>query len=138
AMARPVSPAREIIAVVSDAKYRSLREPVPPTIYYRWRAGVFVLHARTRGRPEELIEPVRQALASLEPQLPFYEVRTLAEDVDASLWAERFLARVSVASSAGAVAIALVGLYGALAYAVAQGKREIGIRLALGAGRNDV
>src|SRR6185295_16122539 len=54
------------------------------------------------------------------------------------LWAEHFLARVSVGFGVFAVAIALLGVYGTLAYAVAQRKREIGIRMALGAGRRDI
>ncbi|PYV18413.1 MAG: hypothetical protein DMG07_04015, partial [Acidobacteria bacterium] len=138
---KPAEPELEIIGIVSDAKYRSLRERVPPIVYYRWTARGwqnFVLHVRSGIRPEELIEPVRQALGDLEPRLPFYEVRTLAEDVRNSLWAENFLARVSAGFSVLAVAIALLGVYGTLAYAVAQRKREIGIRMALGAGPRDI
>ena len=81
-----------VIGVVSDAKYRSLREPVPPTVYPLWSTSwgpALVLHVRTRGRPAALIEPVRRALHAIDPRLPFYEVRTLAQEVEVSLWAER-------------------------------------------------
>src|SRR5262249_47658563 len=130
-----------IIGVVGDAKYRSLRERVPPTFYVPWMARGwqnFILHVRTLNRLESLIEPVRQALHDLEPRLPFYEVRTLADDVTTSLWSEIFLARVSGGFGIIAVTIALLGMYGTLAYAVQQQKREYGIRIALGASPTDI
>src|SRR4029077_12496050 len=63
---------------------------------------------------------------------------TLAEEVDASLWAERVLAWLSTAFSITAAVLAALGIYGTLAYAIAQRKREVGIRVALGAGAADV
>jgi MacB-like periplasmic core domain len=80
-------PRYEIIGVVNDAKYRSLREPVPPVLYnlYTRSSGdSFVLCVRTRMQPGSLIQPVRRALAALDPALPFIEIHTLAEEVDAS------------------------------------------------------
>ncbi len=70
---------------------------------------------------------------SIDPRLPFDEIHTLAEEVDVSLWPERTLAWLSVAFSVAAAALAALGIFGALAYAIAQMKREIGIRVALGA-----
>lgn len=136
-------PDRVIIGVVSDAKYRSLREPVPPTVYdfapvALKTGGSFVLHVRTRGRPEELVEPVRRALAGLEPGLPFYEIHTLQEEVDDSLWAERVLAWLSSCFGGAAVVLVLMGIYATLAFAVAQARREVGIRIALGAQASDI
>jgi predicted permease len=78
----------EIIGVVSDAKYRSLREPIPPTVYNPVVDGFqygFILHVRTGQRPETIVAPVREALRSLDPELPFIEVRTLRDEVEASL-----------------------------------------------------
>jgi predicted permease len=126
----------QIVGVVSDAKYRSMREVMKPTVYHVWQPDDnvgFILHVRTRRDPKAIIMPVRNALRSMEPRLPFDEIRTLAEEVDASLWAERMLAWLSAAFSAIAAAMAALGVFGGLAYAIAQSKREIGIRIALGA-----
>jgi predicted permease len=132
-----------IIGIVGDAKYRSLREPVPPTVYQlrfsdpRW-VDSFILHVRTRNRPEGIIEAVRKALYAIDPRLPFYEIHTLAEEVDATLWAERLLAWLSAIFSTVAAVLATLGVYATLAYAIAQSRREIGIRVALGAHAADL
>jgi predicted permease len=134
-----LGPAYEIIAVVKDTKYRSLREVPPATIYLPAVIGPrpflnpFVLHVRTRGDPGETIPAVRKLLASIDSRLSFYEVATLAEEIDRSLWQERMLVALASAFGVFAVVLAGIGLYGILAYYVAGRRGEMGMRIALGA-----
>jgi predicted permease len=126
--------AYEIVGVVSDAKYRSLREPIKPMFYIlQADADHFVMYVRTRMRPESIIEPVRKVLASLDPSIPFLEVHTLAEEVDNTTAGDRLTAALSSLFGFIAALLAGAGIYGLLAYVVTERRREIGIRMALGA-----
>lgn len=130
-----------ILGVVTNAKYRSLREPMRPIVYTS--AGTnfpfgFVLNVRTRGNPESMIQPVRQALSAIDPALPLLEVDTVSEEVKQSMAGERLAASLATIFGVLAAFLAAVGIYGLLAYLVTLREREVGIRVALGARRLDI
>lgn len=130
----------EIVGVVSDARYRSLREPFQPILYSCFCDALakgqanFSLEVRTAVPPESIIASVR----AIDPGIRFREVRTLVQDVDDSLWAERTLAVIGSVFAGVAALVAAIGLYGLLSFTLAQRRRELGIRVALGAGRGQI
>jgi predicted permease len=140
--ARQDAPNLEVIGVVKDLKFKNLRDPAPPQAYFPyWRDETprfMTFYLRTRVDPQQLMETVREQVRRLDPNVPVVDLRTIDEQIGLSLKTERLVASLSGAFGALATALAVIGLYGVMAYIVARRKREIGIRVALGALQSDV
>lgn len=138
----PTAPC-EIVGVVEGSAYADFTGDVLATRYQPFLQtptgrGQMALHVRIGGAPSAMIPAVRAAVSQVDPTLPLFEVQTLAQEVDAVLVRERLIA--TLASLFGLVALALagVGLYGLLAFAMARRTPEFGMRVALGAASRDV
>jgi predicted permease len=125
-----------IVGVVGDVKDQGLTEPVLPQVYLPllqdllW--GGHLVVATTRP-PMGLVQPLRTAAREIDPGLPFSEVRTMEEVIADSSLSTRITVRLLSVLGLGALVLAVAGLYGLMAYLVVQRKRELAIRMALGA-----
>jgi predicted permease len=132
----------EVIGVVKDLKFKNLRDPAPPQAYFPyWQDEKFrfmTFYLRTRIDPQQVMQAVRERVRQLDSNIPVVDLRTIDEQIGLSLKTERLVASLSVVFGALATALAVIGLYGAMAYTVARRRREIGIRVALGALQADV
>lgn len=132
----------EIIAVVKDIKYTSLRDEIPVQAYVPYLAnpdvGGMTVYVRTTLEPQKVMDTVRRKVGNLDSNIPVYAMRTTQEQIDLSLRTERLVASLSAVFGALATLLAVIGLYGVMAYTVARRTREIGIRMALGAEQGNV
>jgi len=132
-----------VVGVAKDSKYETLGEATKPYFYvpfrqvYREDMGIR-LYARTAGDPLQAVEPVRRAVRSLDPDAGVFDSMPMAENINAALFTEKLAATMLSVLGVVALLLAALGLYGVMAYAVAERRHEIGIRIALGARPGDV
>jgi putative ABC transport system permease protein len=134
----PSAPSRRIVGVVGDVRHHGLHVPVGYQVYvpqaqWAWAETFMTLVVRSQGDPGALAAPIREIVRSIDPAQPVTQVRRYQEIVDASLGTRRFATVLLSAFAGTGLAMALVGLYGALGVYVGQRRLEIGVRLALGA-----
>jgi putative ABC transport system permease protein len=131
----------EIIAVAANLKNTGLAIDSQPQLYLPFRQlpwGNMNLLVRTNVEPHSLISSVRRQISAVDPDQPVTAVQTMDELLDGSRAQPRFTMFLLGIFSTTALALAIVGIYGVLAYSVAQRRQELGIRLALGADKSHI
>ena len=129
----------EIVGLVRETKYSSVKQKSPPLLYLPYRqdkaleGNHFYVLTRATTPAASLGPAVRQVVAALDPNLPVADMTTFEEQVQNSVFVDRMVTSMALAFAALATVLASIGLYGVLSYSIARRRREIGIRLAIGA-----
>ena len=131
----------EIVGVLRDAKYNSVRDSAPPTMYVPYlqaNASNPAFDVRTAGDPVGVMGAIREAVRRIDPNLPLMDMSTQMEQIEKRFLQEKLFAQAYAVFGGLALLVASVGLFGLMSYSVSRRTNEIGIRMALGAQRLDV